>query len=344
MKFGKVRIEGTNLVFTRHMHVNTLPCEDIAWAYVDREGAEGGNAKQLVANYLVVITRQGKKYRFDMPRNEARECLYFLKILNPGMSSGFPKGSRLPLQSLPNTRDLGAYSGRNGRRILPGRLLRSGDLYHVSMADTRVLAEDYKIRTVIDFRSEAERRRRPDTGIAGVQYYHLPLIEEEDRDLPEILLSGEVLPDQYMEEYYRNLIGDGYCLKKYAAFLDILLRCRTGAVLWHGSVGKDRTGVACALILCVLGVSEDTIREDYMQSNSYLEEDYRYMCRYLKTGLPENGTLRAGLKDCFRVRDSWLDLVFQEIRKQYGTMERFWRKGLFLTPKAVEELQAKYLI
>lgn len=38
MKYGKIRIEDGYLAFTRHMMLNSLPCKDIMWAYMRREG------------------------------------------------------------------------------------------------------------------------------------------------------------------------------------------------------------------------------------------------------------------------------------------------------------------
>ena len=108
MRYGKIRIEDGFFVFTRHMMLNSLPCKDILWAYMRREGTDKTGEKQLIINYLVIITRRQKRYKFDMTEQEVQDCLQLLKVLNPDLAVGFPKGSRLPLQNLPNTRDLGA--------------------------------------------------------------------------------------------------------------------------------------------------------------------------------------------------------------------------------------------
>ena len=108
MKYGKIRIEDGFLVFTRHMMINNLPCKDIVWAYMRKEGADEGDDRQLSVNYLVIVTRRKKRYKFDMTEKEIHECIRILKILNPDMATGFPKGGRISLHSLPNTRDLGA--------------------------------------------------------------------------------------------------------------------------------------------------------------------------------------------------------------------------------------------
>ena len=129
MRYGKIRIEDGNLIFLRHMIQNNLPCRDIVWAYIHREGENAEAAvKQMISNYLVIITRRKKRYRFEMTEHEAQDCLRLLKILNPDMATGFPRGGRLPLLNLPNTRDLGALATKDGRHIIPRRLLRSGNL------------------------------------------------------------------------------------------------------------------------------------------------------------------------------------------------------------------------
>lgn len=170
MRYGKIRIEDGFFVFTRHMMLNSLPCKDILWAYMRREGADKTSEKQLIINYLVIITRRQKRYKFDMTEQEVQDCLRLLKVLNPDLAVGFPKGSRLPLQNLPNTRDLGALMTEDGLHILPRKLLRSGEIYHASIADTRILSEEYNVKTVIDFRSAAEVKKKPDDIMAGVEY------------------------------------------------------------------------------------------------------------------------------------------------------------------------------
>ena len=59
MRYGKIRVEDGNLIFFRHMIQNNLPCRDIVWAYIHREGENAEEAvKQMISNYLVIITRR----------------------------------------------------------------------------------------------------------------------------------------------------------------------------------------------------------------------------------------------------------------------------------------------
>ena len=359
MRYGKIRVEDGNLIFFRHMIQNNLPCRDIVWAYIQREGDNAEAAvKQMISNYLVIITRRKKQYHFEMTEHEAQDCLRILRLFNPDMATGFPKGGRIPLQSLSNTRDLGAIATKDGRHILPRKLLRSGNLYHASMADQRVLQEDCKLRTVIDLRDQRERNERPDIVVKGAEYYHIPMIDEEtisdsrvsvlgilqtNSMLKEILEYGGDL-ENLIGQQYENFARDQYSVKQCARFMDVILHHENGAVLWHCSVGKDRVGVVTALLLCALGVHRDVIREDFMRSNACLAGELDYMLRYLEANKLDSIANVKKVSTMFKVKEEYLDRMFRTVYAEYGNVERFLRKGLYMNPKTVSDLQSKYLI
>ena len=100
MRFGKIRVEDGELIFIRHMMVNSLPVKDILWAYVEKKSPGEEDEKLLLCHELVILTRRHKEYRFEMPEKEAEGCIRLLKALNSGMASGLPAGGRIPLLSL----------------------------------------------------------------------------------------------------------------------------------------------------------------------------------------------------------------------------------------------------
>ena len=350
MRFGKIRIEDGNLIFARHMMLNNLPCKDIIWAYMRREGVEGGKQKQFTTSSLVVITRRRKRYQFDMTDREIQECIQILKALNPEMATGFPRGGRIHLQSLPNTRDLGALMTKDGRHILPRKLLRSGSLYHVSLADQDMLLEDYKLSTVIDFRTEAEREQKPDTIMKGVEYYPIPVLDEETSGitqagtLMDMLTKFDQVPDEFICKQYENLVRDEICIKQYANFLDVVLHQKKGAVLWHCSAGKDRVGIGTALLLYALGVPRKTIKEDFLKTNVYLDNEMQHMVRYLETRMIVTPEIMDKVRLLYKVKGEYLDTTFRTIEKDYGSVDYFMRKALYMNPKTIEALRNKYLV
>lgn len=350
MKYGKIKIENGNLVFTRHMMTNHLPCRDILWVYKRQEGVDGGVQKQISTSYLVVVTRRRKRYKFDMTDREIQDCIQLLKALNPNIIVGFPKGGKIHLQSLPNTRDLGALVTEDGRHILPKRLLRSGSLYHISLADQDVLTEEYHLTEVIDLRTRYEILEKPDIVMVGVKYREIPIIDEETAgisqagNLMDMIKKFDRIPDEFLHKQYQNLVRDQYSVRQYARFMDVILNHEDGAILWHCSAGKDRAGVGTALLLCALGVPRKTIQEDFLKTNLYLEEEMQHMVRYLETKTIVDSRIMDKVRILYKVKSEYLDTVFQTIEQDYGSVEHFMKKALYLNPKSIETLKNKYLV
>ena len=352
MRFGKIRIEDGEIHFSLHMIMNSVPCEDVAWAYHRRESLDhtAMDRRQLVTNYLVIVTRKRKEYQFPMTEKEVQDCLRLLKVLNPSMTTGFPKGSRILMESLPNTRDLGAIQTSDGRYILPGRLLRSGELYHMSFLDRHVLEVDYSLKTVIDLRSAKEKQTRPDDRLTNVEYYHVPLADEETagffQELTIMDLVGAIEgdPDEYMQERYVRMIRDPYTIDQIARAMEIIRLNQNGAVLWHCSLGKDRTDILTALLLCTLGVPREHVLEDFMRSNIYLAAEKEYALELMAARGLETSGVEKKVRSLYEVKEQYLDAVFKAIEKDSGSVSRFLRRGLYLTPRTIDDLKNNYLI
>lgn len=94
-------------------------------------------------------------------------------------------GTRIPLESLPNTRDLGGIRTADGRSIRLRRLLRSGALAGISDADREKLLKEYNLKTVIDFRTDTEREEKPDPGWKACRLSSIRLRKRKRWGLPE---------------------------------------------------------------------------------------------------------------------------------------------------------------
>ena len=351
MRFGKVRVEDGQLFFDRHRMINSLPVRDILWAYADKDSESAEEEKLILSHELVVVTRRGKEYRFDMPEREAERCMRLIAALNPEAATGFPAGRRIPLLSLSNCRDLGGLATMDDRHVIPGRLIRSDDLYHISPHDQRVLLEEYHVTKVIDLRTAKEMKQRPDTMMPGVEYYHIPILDEEfDNSGPLFGNIEEALkPDTNWTEddlarIYEKVVLDIYSVGQLARFMNILRKTDRGAVLWHGSTGKDRTGMTAALVLALLGVPRYKIMEDFLRSNSYLEEDMKHMYRLLESRSEDTRIQEQNLEFYYRVQENCLNRFFRAIDQKYGSVHQFMRKELFLGQKGVDDFHARYLL
>lgn len=185
------------------------------------------------------------------------------------------------LEGVINARDLGGI--RIGRKtVRKGLLLRTGHLNEATDEDIRHLSQDLHLRKVFDFRTMQEASAQPDREVPGAEHILLPTldIEAEKR-------SGEAVPQETFlnlpahivklaftklfqhkaRQLYPSLVLSEYSQLQYASFLNLILETKEGAVLWHCSQGKDRTGIGAALILGALGADNETIIRDFDRSN-----------------------------------------------------------------------------
>ena len=178
---------------------------------------------------------------------------------------------RIPLQHAFNVRDLGGYPAADGKTVRWHTLLRGDSLTSLSPEDWALLYQ-YGVRTVIDLRSSAETAAHPDHCPDGVGYLHCPL--QTEADAPSRTQCG----DTDVHAFARSML-EGYCeivrdeAPLVAAALSHTVRAlQSGAVLFHCTAGKDRTGVLAALLYLLLGVAEEDIIADYQVSFTYNEK------------------------------------------------------------------------
>jgi len=171
-----------------------------------------------------------------------------------------------------NLRELGGIATADGRRIRRGIIYRSGDLADLTEACSNRMAE-LGIVARIDFRSIAERKLRPYNWHApgAIQVWENPSSRHDAavRDLMEQAEKGTDAAHAAMTAIYREL--PIFLSSSYAVLFRWLSDGRL-PILYSCTAGKDRTGVATALILWALGVEKKTITEEYELSNTQFDQ------------------------------------------------------------------------
>jgi protein-tyrosine phosphatase len=114
---------------------------------------------------------------------------------------------------------------------------------------------------------------------------------------------------------------------------------RRGPVVVNCSAGKDRTGIATALVLTALGVPYATIKQDYLLSNGAYGMDSlkRDLSSPMAALAPDAAAALAG------VDGSYLDATFAGLRKQYGSVDNFLASELGVGPRQIAILKARML-
>ncbi|HEY6578758.1 MAG TPA: tyrosine-protein phosphatase, partial [Rhizomicrobium sp.] len=150
-----------------------------------------------------------------------------------------------------NFRDLGGYSGKDGRPVRWRQIFRSNHLGHLTEADIAVL-RGLGVRSAFDFRGREERDAAR-CAVEEIAVHSLPVeptvvaMLRTRRDAGAALSPDDAL--DVMRESYRNYVRQS--TSSYRALFEHLLEDRAPLVI-HCTAGKDRTGFACALILHAL--------------------------------------------------------------------------------------------
>ena len=262
----------------------------------------------------------------------------------------------ITFDGIPNARELGGYRMTDGRAIRHGLLLRGGHLAYASDEDILRLSDEFHVRHVFDFRSETEREFAPDREIPGSKSTWMPTLDmytdqkiesfppEAYRDLPKFLLSAAFTDKgkQLAAELYPSMIDNEYTQLQYASFMQQVINTPDGAIYWHCSQGKDRTGIGAAFLLAALGAGTDLIIEDFNLSNEAykdLLDDVRQKVKELGGGEDELEVIQAFIGVSTRNFLHTLDIIDEK----YGGMSSYLNNQLLVSESDMAKLQDRFL-
>lgn len=260
----------------------------------------------------------------DVPSNE-RFC--FQLVTDEG--SAILAERHLPMTGGYNFRDLGGFKTQDGRYTKWGKLFRSDDLNHLTEADLEYLSS-IPLVSIVDFRSEQEISEAPDQNPASLKNnYQLQIDPGNVIAFQEIASKSEQEMEQMMMTLNELLVEDETCVNQYKEFFALVQNEKEVPLMYHCSAGKDRTGMATALILFALGVDKETIIEDYLASNFYLGEKYTPM----KAQHP-------GIAPLLEVRPQYIEAGLAKIEEKYGSVNAYLTDVLKVD---IEAMKNKYL-
>ncbi len=263
----------------------------------------------------------------------------------------------MSFEGIINARELGGI--RIGdRTVRRGLLLRTAHLHHATDADIRRLQEEFHLKKIFDFRTPNESALLPDREVPGAEHIALPTldIEAEKR-------SGEAIPDEMWvdldrhivrlsflkafqekgRELYPSLVLSEFSQLQYATFLNLILETEEGAVLWHCSQGKDRTGIGAALILAILGAGRETIVQDFDRSNDIYRPIVEKCCAQVREaggGAEEEETVRAFMGVSVKNFRRALDII----EARWGSLLAYLEDTMEIGPEEVRRFRERYLV
>jgi protein-tyrosine phosphatase len=260
------------------------------------------------------------------------------------------KNQLIGLTSVHNARQLGGYQIGN-QRIKDNLLLRTAKISELTVEDSTLLCDKYKVQCVYDFRGKEESLSAPDVIPGKAKYLSLALtftgeetgantkFENEQQMIAMLLQYAEHPSVQAMcTSLYDVIFLEKSSQEVYRKFFADLLTVNpdNGAVLWHCTQGKDRAGSASAMLLAALGADRELIMADFILSKDY----YDPMASKIKT---ETDLQRAVVNTLISANPEIFEATLDKVDAQYGSLRNYLTECIGVTPEMMEMLRARYL-
>jgi protein-tyrosine phosphatase len=245
-----------------------------------------------------------------------------------------------------NFREVGGYPTRSGMKLRRAMLWRSAGLNRLSATDCQTIRA-LGIRTIADLRTEHERRVMPtptDVSQGLSMLFWTGHAEDVSRGpgerrswngLDASAIRGEMarLYTQIAEAHSRQ-------------YRDLCRAIADGAtpILIHCTAGKDRTGLAVAILLELIGVMREWVVWDYEQTNIHLDKSKVVLESAMAVGETADWLAALGPEGrelLVSAEETYLMAAIEAIEGRYGSIEGFALKGLGISEKDIQQLRRR---
>ncbi|WP_392888268.1 tyrosine-protein phosphatase [Eubacterium limosum] len=251
-------------------------------------------------------------------------------------------GKRLiQLENSINIRDIGGYTGLDGRKTKWRKVIRSEELAHLSDKDVEYF-EELGLKHVFDFRDAPKAKALPDKLPSTADYKNIPVLKNIPFSHNEINFTAPDGIDQFMRKIYGYQVENAAPL--YAEILKVMTDPGEYPILYHCTNGKDRTGFMTALILLICGVPEETIISDYSLTNLTFDEAFEILGTIMADEMNEaKGISKDQLKDFFGVKPEWLKIQLNYIKENYENVDAYLLDKTDLTKEDLDKIRENML-
>lgn len=252
-----------------------------------------------------------------------------------------------------NTRDIGGYTTSDGRTLAWGQVFRADSLSELTSDDIAALGAA-EVDTVVDFRGKDEIADGGEDQLpAGTSLVNVPVLDESTQALSTALSSalstgdsavieetlGNGEADRIADEGFVSQLAKPGTMAGYGRTLREIAES-DGALIYHCTAGKDRTGMMTALLLGILGVPEETIVDDFVLSNEFNREHNDQTYEFLEGKGVDVDLLRPLMEQSA----SNIQPVLDAITDEYDGWDEFAHEALDLDSETVQKLRDKLLV
>ena len=263
------------------------------------------------------------------------------------------KNQQIGVTSAHNARQLGGYRIGN-KRVKADILLRSAKLADLSLEDSILLSDKFKVQRIYDFRSQEEIFSDPDVIPGKAEHLSLSISftngTESDSQF-NIDYKNQESIIALLLQYADHPSIQAMCTSMYDLiffeessqqvyrqfFADLLtLNPADGAILWHCTQGKDRAGCASAMLLAALGADRSLIVGDFILSKDYYDP--------MASQIPTTTDVQKNvINTLISANPTIFEASLDKVDEQYGSLANYLTQCIGVTPDMMQLLRERYL-
>lgn len=233
-----------------------------------------------------------------------------------------------------------------GGQVRTGVLFRSGQHMEASDNDLALL-DSLDIRTVIDLRGVSERdgfpcRRHPSFAAQVIAY------DGETSNSPpheggggQVVMTPERARERMLAVYTRMPVNPAM-IDMFTRYFNALDK-NDGGSLVHCFAGKDRTGIAAALLLHTLGVHHDDIVDEFLLTNAAPTREILERQSLPRMEAHYGAIDPEALHNLMGVLPEYIDTYFAEITRDHGSMDAYLAARLGVDEARKERLRDRFV-
>jgi protein-tyrosine phosphatase len=236
-----------------------------------------------------------------------------------------------------NARDTGGLPTADGGHIRRGALVRSDVISRLTPSGRQALI-DHGVRTVVDVRTSEEIGR-------DVDYPFRESRVDGDPRYVNVSFVVDLTPDEEARVRARresatqlgelNRMDIDVHRAGIVGIVKAVADADEGGVLIHCYAGKDRTGVSVALLLSLVGVSDEDVADDYALTMLNLEP---LIMEWLDT--IEDSAERERMRELATPRREAMLETLAHVRQRHGSVEQYLLDG-GVTPEQIARIRER---
>ncbi|KAI2619262.1 tyrosine phosphatase [Hypoxylon sp. NC1633] len=255
-----------------------------------------------------------------------------------------------------NFRDIGGYavSSQPGKVIRRGLVFRSSEPSKItddgiSRIQQLGIKHVYDLRSLPEITNTGVGHYAPVKELEGSERIFAPVFLKEDYSPEAIAIRNQNYgsgPEGFIQAYM-NILASASSpsneARPFARILSHLASDEPTPILAHCSAGKDRTGVICALVLSLCGVSDEDIALEYNLTDLGLKPLHGIIVASLMHDAAFRDNPEGAKRMILAQKETMLGTL-KMIRSRYGSVEKCVTTLGLLSVEGIDQLRRNLIV